>query len=88
MFGPDANPAPDGFVVDQNSGYTLVDPVAVIGPDGTQLTVVYAGRSAAGVGVDALQFQLPASLPSGPLMPLKIRVNGQDSNTVSLPIAN
>jgi uncharacterized protein (TIGR03437 family) len=78
---------PDGYLFDETAGYRLADEVTVLtGEDGV-LTAIYAGRSGAAVGVDAVRFQLPASLPDGPYLPVRIRVNGQDSNTVLLPIA-
>jgi hypothetical protein len=38
--------------------------------------------------VDSVRFQLPANLPDAPYLPLKIRINGQESNTVLLPISH
>jgi uncharacterized protein (TIGR03437 family) len=38
------------------------------------------------VGVDALQFRLPDGSLSGTNAALHITVNGQDSNTASLPV--
>jgi uncharacterized protein (TIGR03437 family) len=44
-LGPYAQQPPDGFLLDENSGYTLADPVTVIIADDTTLEPVYAGRS-------------------------------------------
>jgi uncharacterized protein (TIGR03437 family) len=87
-LGPYAMTPPDSFVFDENAGFTLVDPVTVVvGADQT-VDTIYAGRSAAGAGVDAVQFQLPANLPDTPFVPVKIRINGRESNTVLLPVAH
>lgn len=85
-LGPYAQPPPDGFLLDESSGYTLVDPVVVIVADNSGLDPLYAGRSSVAVGVDAVRFQVPAGLDS-PLVPVRIRINGKESNTVFLPIS-
>ena len=86
-FGPYTSLPPDGFLLDDSAGYTLADTVTVVMEDGTELASSYAGRSGAAVGVDAARFQLPANLPDGQFLKLRIRVNGQDSNTVLLPVS-
>ncbi len=86
-LGPYVAPPPDGFLLDEAFGYTLVDAVTVILGEDTNLDPVYAGRSGAAVGVDAVRFQLPVDLPPSPLLAVRIRINGKESNTVSLPIA-
>jgi hypothetical protein len=55
--------------------------------DDSQVYPVYAGRSGAAVGVEAVRFQLPAILPDKPLLKVRIRIAEQDSNTVLLPIS-
>ena len=85
-LGPYVLQPPDGFLFDETSGYVLKDTVTVVLNDVT-LDALYAGRSIAGVGVDAVRFQVPATLPDSPSLTLKIRVNGQESNTVLLPVA-
>jgi len=86
-LGPYAANPPDGYLFDESSGYTLVDPVVVLAGT-TQITnILYAGRSSAGVGVDAVRFSVPASLPAAAFLAVKIQVNGQVSNTVLLPIS-
>ena len=80
---------PDGFLFDESAGYTLVDDVTVVMGDGSSTaSPLYAGRSGVAVGVDSVRFQLPANLPDAPYLPLKIRINGQESNTVLLPISH
>jgi uncharacterized protein (TIGR03437 family) len=82
-LGPYATPPPDGFLFDESSAYTLVDAVTVVAGD-RNLDALYAGRSAAGVGVDAVRFQLPDALPDSGFLAVKIRINGQESNLVLL----
>jgi hypothetical protein len=38
------------------------------------------------VGTVVTRFRLPDSLP-GPAVALRVRVNGQDSNTIHLPVS-
>ena len=85
-LGPYTSQPPDGFLFDESSGYTVKDDVAVI-VDDTTVNPTYAGRSGAAVALETVVFQLPATLPDTLLLPVKIRVNGQESNTVLLPIS-
>jgi uncharacterized protein (TIGR03437 family) len=85
-FGPYTTQPPDGFLLDEAAGYTLVDSVRLVAGDAI-LNALYAGRSSAGVGVDAARFQLTGVLPDSRFLPVKITVNGQESNTVLLPIS-
>ena len=64
---------------------TLKDGVTIIVNDLT-INALYAGPSGAAVGVDAVRFQVPATLPDSPFLPVKIRINCQESNTVLLRI--
>ena len=84
-MGPYVVLPPDGYLLDEGSGYTLVDAVTVLAND-TAVSALYAGRSSAAVGVDVVRFQLPAVLPDAPFLTIRIRINGQESNTVLLPI--
>ena len=85
-LGPYGSQPPDGFLFDETAGYTLKDGVTII-VNGLTINALYAGRSGAAVGVDAVRFQVPATLPDSPFLPVKIRINGQESNTVLLPIS-
>lgn len=85
-LGPYVRPPLDGFLFDESAGYTLADSVSVLLGNDTLVETLYAGRSAMGVGVDAVQFQVPLN-PSDSLLPVKIQVNGQESNVVFLPVA-
>jgi len=86
-LGPYAGNPPDGYLFDESSGYTLVDPVVVLVGTAQVTNILYAGRSSAGVGVDAVRFSVPASLPAAPFLAVKIQIAGQVSNTVLLPIS-
>ena len=77
---------PDGFLFDVTVGYALKDGVTVMLND-LKIDALYGGRSGAAVGVDAIRFQVPVTLPDSPFLPVKIRINGQESNTVFLPIS-
>ena len=84
-LGPTSNPRPEGFPIPANPAFTLVDSVTVqVGDD---VIAAQGGFAVPGrVGIDAVQFQLDDSAPSGTTATLKLTVNGQDSNTVVLPI--
>lgn len=86
-LGPYAMQPPDGFLFDESAGYSLKDGVTIVVND-LAITTLYAGRSGAAVGVDAVRFQVPAPLPDSPFLPVKIRINSQESNTVLLPISH
>jgi uncharacterized protein (TIGR03437 family) len=84
-FGP-TNPArPEGFVVPASPIYTAVDPVTVSAGSGT-LTPSATFALAGSVGVDAVQFTLTDPTLSGTNAALSITINGQQSNTVLLPV--
>jgi uncharacterized protein (TIGR03437 family) len=84
-LGPYVQQPPDGFLFDETAGYVLKDGVTLIVNDLT-IKTLYTGRSAVAVGVDAVRFQVPENLPDSPFLPVKIRINGNESNTVLLPI--
>jgi uncharacterized protein (TIGR03437 family) len=85
-LGPYKLPPPDGFLVPEAPEYAIVDPVDVF-VDGVRLPVAYAGRSEAGVGVDAIRFALPSGFASSPTAEVHVTVNGVDSNAVVLPLS-
>jgi uncharacterized protein (TIGR03437 family) len=76
----------DGFSFDETAGYTIADPVTVIAGE-LEIEPLYAGRSRAGVGVDGVQFRVPPATPGSSFVAVRIRVNGQESNIVYLPVA-
>ena len=84
-FGPTDHLRPAGFAIPDQPPFQVTDPMKVSIGDGTiQPENVFAAPG--GVGMDALQFRLPDSSLSGTNAALHITVNGQDSNTVSLPV--
>jgi uncharacterized protein (TIGR03437 family) len=85
-FGPYQRTPPDGFLVEESAEYTLADPVSIFAGDKT-VEPSSAGRSAMGVGIDAVRFTVPAMSSDTSLVPIRIRVSDQESNTVLLPIS-
>jgi uncharacterized protein (TIGR03437 family) len=84
-FGPYAAAGLDGFALPQDGSYALTDTVDVLAGD-ADLQPVYAGAAANKVGVSAISFTITGDLPAGTNAPLKVRINGHDSNTVILPL--
>jgi uncharacterized protein (TIGR03437 family) len=84
-LGPYDPEPPDGFIL-ESSVYRLIDPVRVMVGD-VDIDPLFAGKSGAGVGVDAVRFRMPLDLPSSKTIAVKITVNGRESNTVLLPVA-
>lgn len=84
-FGP-TNPArPEGFAVPQSPVFNVTDPVSVaVGNDTVTPSSTFA--LAGSVGVDAVQFTLTDPSLSGANASLSLTVNGQQSNTVLLPV--
>jgi len=77
---------PDGFLLDEGLGYALADPVTVLVGEDAGFSPLYAGRSGVAVGIDSVRFQVGAGWADGPV-PVRIRVNGKESNTVFLPVS-
>ena len=85
-LGPYAVEPPDGFVLDESAGYTVIDKVQVILGD-SRLDAMYAGRSGMAVGLDAVRFRVAVDIPDSKTLPVRISVNGRESNTVPLPVS-
>jgi uncharacterized protein (TIGR03437 family) len=84
-FGPTNPGRPEGFAVPASPVYNVTDPVSVaIGSD--TLTPSSAFALAGSVGVDAVQFTLADQSLSGTNTSLSLTVNGQQSNSVLLPV--
>lgn len=84
-FGPTIPARPEGFAVPAAPAYLLTDPATVqLGP--VSLTPSNACAWPGTVGVDVIQFVVPAGLPSGANAPLTVTIGGTASNTVQLPI--
>lgn len=84
-FGPYQPQPPDGFAVPASPEFPLADHAELIFQDQTILPV-FAGAAPHKVGVTAIRFRITEPLPAGATVEIKARVNGQDSNTVLLPL--
>jgi uncharacterized protein (TIGR03437 family) len=65
--------------------YLVVDPVSALVGAST-LTVESAYALPGSIGVDAVQFRLDGSVPSGSNSIVQLVVNGVKSNTLPLPV--
>jgi uncharacterized protein (TIGR03437 family) len=83
-FGPYLRRPPDGFAVPDTPAYPLADPVTVVAGEAL-VEARFSGAAPGQVGVVITRFVVPESLP-GPAVDLRVRVNGQDSNIVQLPV--
>ena len=84
-FGPYSTQPPEGFAVPPTPAYPLADPTAVFAADTQQLNPVSVVATPGMVGVTSVNLKI-ANLPSGTTVNLRVNVNGQDSNTVLLPL--
>lgn len=85
-FGAYVLVPPDGFIFDETAGYIIADTVVLTVNDLT-VAPLYTGRSGAAAGVDAVRFQVPASASASGFLTVKLRVGGQESNTMLLPVS-
>ncbi len=84
-FGPTSPARPEGFAIPASPVYKVVDGVTVT--IGGYTAVSPAAFAAPGkVGLDVVQFRLGTGAPTATSANLHITINGQDSNTVTLPI--
>jgi uncharacterized protein (TIGR03437 family) len=84
-FGPTDHVRPEAVPVPATPRYTILDPVSVqVGSIAFNAEATFAAPGH--VGVDAVQFRLDSSAPSGAAIPLCLTVNGIASNTLTLPI--
>jgi len=84
-FGPTDHTRPFGFPVPATPPYLVVDPVsAQVGT--STLTVESAYALPGSIGVDAVQFRLDSTVPSGANASFQLMVNGVNSNTLLLPV--
>ncbi|MDP2996096.1 MAG: hypothetical protein Q8N47_01330, partial [Bryobacterales bacterium] len=83
-FGPYLRQPPYGFAVPDAPAFPLADPVEVLAGDAV-IEPLFSGAAPGQVGTVVTRFRLPDSL-AGPALALRVRVNGQDSNTINLPI--
>ncbi len=84
-LGPTNTPRPEGFAVPASPPYLLSDAVTVqVGDFSVPAENAFAAPGR--VGIDAVQFRLGSGAPAGVNADMHITVNGQDSNTVTLPV--
>lgn len=83
-FGPYLRRPPDGFATPDVPAYPLADAVTVVAGEALA-EALFSGAAPGQVGGVVTRFVVPEWLP-GPAVELKVRVNGQDSNTVQLPV--
>jgi uncharacterized protein (TIGR03437 family) len=84
-FGPTDRVRPEALAVPASPRFLLLDPVSI--QVGSAIFRPESSFAAPGqVGVDAVQFRLDSSTPSGASIPLYLTVNGVKSNTLALPI--
>lgn len=84
-FGPTDHMRPVGFEVPQTPPFLLLDAASVVVGDAV-LAAENAFAAPAHVAVDVVQFRLGDGAPSATNAPLRVRINGQESNTVLLPV--
>ena len=84
-FGPTDRVRPAGAAIPASPRYLLLDPAAIqVGS--ARFTPESSFAAPGQVGVDAVQFRLDSSAPSGAAIPIVLTVNGVSSNTLPLPI--
>jgi len=84
-FGPTDQTRPAGFAIPDQPRFSITDPVSVaIGDNVIPAEAAFAAPGL--VGIDALQFRLADGSLSGTNAPLHLSSNGQDSNTLPLPV--
>jgi uncharacterized protein (TIGR03437 family) len=84
-FGPTDHVRPVGFAVPRTPPFLLLDVASVL-VGNTVLPAENALAVPARVAVDAVQFRLRDGAPSATNAPLRVSINGQESNTVLLPV--
>ena len=84
-LGPLKRLPPDGFLLPETADFRLADPVELIYGEAAA-TPLYAGSTSVAVGLNAVRFRITEDFPRGETVPVKVRVNGVDSNTVLLPV--
>ena len=84
-FGPTDPVRPVGFAVPQTPPFVLLDAASVLVGDAV-IPAENAFAAPGSVAVDAVQFRLGDGAPSATNAPLRVSINGQQSNTVLLPV--
>ncbi len=84
-FGPLLRPVPEGFAVPDGILYALADKTELVA--GQYTAPAISSVAAPGlIGTIASRWKLAPDFPSGAAVQIKVRVNGQDSNNVLLPV--
>lgn len=83
-FGPTNPPTVDGFAVPEAPVFGLVDPAEIVAGE-LLLEPQWIGLAPGRVAVNAFRFLVAPELPSG-AVPLMLRVNGVESNSVLLAV--
>lgn len=85
-FGPYDKTSIDGFAIPGGIPFNLSDPIELFSAD-RRIDVEWAGAVAGKVGTAAVRFVLPSDvITSDGVVPLRVRVNGRESNTVLLRV--
>ncbi|HLH15844.1 MAG TPA: hypothetical protein VKX45_01420 [Bryobacteraceae bacterium] len=84
-FGPADHTRPEGFPVPATPPYLLLD-TATVNAGGVAIPAVNAFAAPGTVGLDVIQFRLGDGVPSGTNVQVYVTINGQNSNTVVLPV--
>ena len=84
-LGPYHPSPPDGFPVPSGTKFSLADQAKLV--MGKHVAnPVWAGAAPTRIGVALVQFKIDDSFPHAASVPIKLRVNNFDSNTVMLPV--
>lgn len=84
-LGPFKRTPPDGFLLPETDDFRLADPVELICGESVA-EPLYAGSTSIAVGLHAVRFRISGAFPRGASVPVKVRVNGAESNAVLLPV--
>lgn len=86
-FGPFDKPVLDGFAVPMGTPYNLVDSLELFAGD-RRLELEWAGAQSGKAGSAIVRFRVPEDIEvSNGSVAVRVRVNGRDSNTVLLRVA-
>jgi len=84
-FGPYTRRVPEGFAVQDTPIAPLADNAEVVAGS-LRIQPTFSGAAPGFVGVSSSKIRITANLPAASSVEIRIVVNGQDSNTVLLPI--
>jgi uncharacterized protein (TIGR03437 family) len=85
-FGPTNPPTPEGFALPALPVFQITDSATITIGDSTVIQPDSVFAAPGRIGVDEVQFRLGSGAPTGMNAPMHITFNGQDSNTVLLPV--